>query len=310
MKYKRRYNFIICFMLFVITLSAVMFFYLPKLGQVDSEKTTNDIILDNEKEETTESSSTLTKVKFNNFTTALNHAFNYLETTAGYRTYSSGKLSLNVKNLLNIEQDIVLSSEINNKNNTSRSKVCTYGDGKIKNDLGYEFTVVGSQVSVRRSKDRVDGGFDYENKDVTRYNSIEEYKNEWNVMPEEVFLKFSTSKVLNGTMTKNKNTYKLSFTLERGEIVNGSWKFVRRFFDNSEASQNVKMSFNPISIEMNLDEYGRPTTIQYTTTFYDLNLYDVGIPLSGLSGGMTYTQKFYSYGQIIQINSLPDPVQE
>lgn len=295
-------------MLVVIVFSATMFFYLPKLKNVESEKSQEQIEIDKEDQQTTPTVSTLTKVKFNNFNTALKHAFNYLDGVAGYKTYSYGKFGLNVKNLVNIEQTIKISSEINNKNDTTHTTVCTYGDGKIKNNLGYEFSVVGNEVAVRKSKDRVDGGFNYENKEVKRYNSIEEYKGEWNVMPEEVFLKFSTSKVLNGNMTKNQNTYKLTFTLERGEIVNGSWKFVRRFFDNSEASQNVKMSFNPISIEMTLDEYGRPTKIQYTTTFYDLNLYDVGIPLSGLTGGMTYIQQFYAYGQNIQINSLPDPV--
>lgn len=52
-----------------------------------------------------------------------------------------------------------------------------------------------------------------------------------------------------------------------------------------------------MSIELTLDEYGRPIKAKYNTDFYDLNLYGVGIPLSGLSGKVSYTQQFYAYGQ-------------
>ena len=293
-------------MLIVITILATLFFCLPKFNNVESEKTPDQVVVEQEKDEVSDVSS-LTKVRFNNFNTALKHAYNYLENTAGYKSYNYGKFSLNVKNLVNIEQTIKIFTEINNKNNTSHAIVCTYGDGKIKNDIGFEFSKVGDEVSMRRSIQRVEGGFNYENKKVTRY-SIEDYKKEWNIFPEDAFTKFDITRVLNGNMTKNQNTYKLTFTLEVGQIIDDSIIFVKRFFDNSDNAQNINPSFYGVSIEMILDEYGRPKTIQYTTNFYDLSLYGVGIPLSGLTGGMTYTQQIYGYGQSIQINSLPDPV--
>ena len=49
MEYKKKYNFIVCFMLFVITLSATMFFFLPKMKDVESEK--NNEISDIRQEE-------------------------------------------------------------------------------------------------------------------------------------------------------------------------------------------------------------------------------------------------------------------
>lgn len=273
MKYKKRYNFILCFMLVVITLSATMFFCLPKLNQVESEKTFDEIIADEEDEKNSETS-TLKKVKFTNFNTALRHAYNFLNTTTGYKTYNYGKFSLNVKNLVNIEQSIKIETAINNKNKTSHTTVCTYGDGKIKNNTGFEFAKVGDEISMRKSQDRVDGDFDYNNKEVKRY-SIDDYRGEWNIMPEDAFTKFSISRVLGGIITKNGNTYKLSFTLERGEIVNDSIVFVKRFFENSKNAQNINPSFYGVSVEMTLDIYGRPKEIQYTAKFYDLSLYGV-----------------------------------
>lgn len=304
MKYKRRYNFIICFMLLVIILSATFFFCYPKFNKVESEKN-QDLIDFDDKDDEPETPSKDNKVKFNNFNTALKHAYNYLETTTGYKTYSYGKFSLNIKNLVNIEQSIKISTEINNKDKSSHATVCTYGDGKIKNNTGFEFAKVGDEITVRKSNDRIDGGFDYENKDVTAY-TMKEYFDEWNTLPENAFTKFSLSKVLNGNMTKNAKQYVLTFTLEQGEIINDSVVFVKRFFDNSENSKQINPSFTNVSIELTLDEYGRPIKAKYSTKFYDLNLYGVGIPLSGLGGTVSYTQQFYGFGQNINIERLPE----
>ena len=242
---------------------------------------------------------------FNNFNTALRHTYGYLNNTKSYKTFTYGKFSLNIKNLVNIEQAIKIATEVNNKENSSHATVCTYGDGKIKNNTGFEFAKVGDEVTVRKSRERVEGGFNYENKDVMKY-SLQQYLDEWNLLPEKAFTSFSLSKVLNGNMTRNAGQYVLNFTLERGEIINDSVVFVKRFFDNSENSKQINPSFTNVTVQLTLDEYGRPIKAKYNTKFYNLNLYGVGIPLSGLSGAVSYTQQFYGFGQNINIEKLPE----
>ncbi len=306
MRYTKRYNFFVFFLLLVIISSATFFFCYPQFNRVESEK--NPDILDFEQEENKpQNPPEDSKVTFNNFNTALRHAYGYLNNTKSYKTFTYGKFSLNIKNLVNIEQAIKIATEVNNKEKSSHTTVCTYGDGKIKNDTGFEFAKVGDEVTVRKSKDRIDGGFDYENKDVTAY-SMKDYLSEWNILPENAFTHFSLSRVLNGNMTKNGKQYVLNFTLEQGEIVDDSVIFVKRFFDNSENSKQINPKFTSVSIELTLDAYGRPVKAKYSTKFYDLNLYGVGIPLSGLSGTVSYTQQFYAYGQNITIERLPDKV--
>lgn len=307
MEYKKKYNFIVCFMLFVITLSATMFFFLPKMKDVESEKNNEISDIRQEEDQAEDNSSTLNEVKFNNFNTALRHAYNYLDNTAGYKSYCYGKFSLNIKNLVNIEQTIKTTAEINNKNSTSHVTVCTYGDGKIKNNTGFEFVKIGDQVDMRKSNERISGGFNYDNKDVVRY-AMEDYLKEWNIAPEEAFTKISINKIIDGNLTKSGENYKLIFTLEEGELINNTVVFVKRFFDNSENSKRINPSFTNVSVELMLDKYGRPIKAQYSTKFYNLNLYGVGIPLSGLSGAVSYTQQFYGFGQNIQIERLPDKV--
>lgn len=197
-------------MLFVITLSATMFFFLPKMKDVESEKNNEISDIRQEEDQAGDNFSTLNEVKFNNFNTALRHAYNYLDNTAGYKSTTYGKFSLNIKNLVNIEQTIRLTSEINNKDNSSRSTVCTYGDGKIKNNTGYQFVKVEDEIMTRKSRDRVEGGFDYEGKEISTF-STQQFLDEWGILPEEAFTKFSLSKVINGSMTKTQsNTYSLS----------------------------------------------------------------------------------------------------
>ena len=270
-------------------------------------KKNQDLIDFDDKDNASETLPEDNKVIFNTFNTALKHAYNYLENTNGYKTYSYGKFSLNVKNLVNIEQAIKIVTEVNNKEKSSHATVCTYGDGKIKNNTGFEFAKVGDEVTVRKSRERVEGGFNYENKDVMKY-SLQQYLDEWNLLPEKAFTAFSLSKVLNGNRTRNAGQYVLNFTLERGEIINDSVVFVKRFFDNSENSKQINPSFTNVTVQLTLDEYGRPIKAKYSTKFYDLNLYGVGIPLSGLGGTVSYTQQFYGFGQNIQIERLPDKV--
>ena len=74
MEYKKKYNFIVCFMLFVITLSATMFFFLPKMKDVESEKNNEISDIRQEEDQAGDNFSTLNEVKFNNFNTALRHA--------------------------------------------------------------------------------------------------------------------------------------------------------------------------------------------------------------------------------------------
>lgn len=293
-------------MLLVIILSATFFFCYPKFNRVESEKN-QDLIDFDDKDNASEPLPEDNKVIFNTFNTALKHAYNYLENTNGYKTFTYGKFSLNIKNLVNIEQAIKIATEVNNKEKSSHATVCTYGDGKIKNNTGFEFAKVGDEVTVRKSGERVEGGFNYENKDVMKY-SLQQYLDEWNLLPEKAFTAFSLSKVLNGNMTRNAGQYVLNFTLERGEIINDSVVFVKRFFDNSENSKQINPSFTNVTVQLTLDEYGRPIKAKYSTKFYDLNLYGVGIPLSGLSGAVSYTQQFYGFGQNIQIERLPDKV--
>lgn len=307
MEYKKKYNFIVCFMLFVITLSATMFFFLPKMKDVESEKNNEISDIRQEEDQAGDNSSTLNEVEFYYFNTALRHAYNYLDNTAGYKSYCYGKFSLNIKNLVNIEQTIKTTAEINNKNSTSHVTVCTYGDGKIKNNTGFEFVKIGDQVDMRKSNERISGGFNYDNKDVVRY-AMEDYLKEWNIAPEEAFTKISINKIIDGNLTKSGENYKLIFTLEEGELINNTVVFVKRFFDNSENSKRINPSFTNVSVELMLDKYGRPIKAQYSTKFYNLNLYGVGIPLSGLSGAVSYTQQFYGFGQNIQIERLPDKV--
>ncbi len=306
MRYTKRYNFFVFFLLLVIISSATFFFCYPQFNRVESEK--NPDILDFEQEENKpQNPPEDSKVTFNNFNTALRHTYGYLNNTKSYKTFTYGKFSLNIKNLVNIEQAIKIATEVNNKEKSSHTTVCTYGDGKIKNNTGFEFVKVGDEVTVRKSRERVEGGFNYENKDVMKY-SLQQYLDEWNLFPEKAFTAFSLSKVLNGNMTRNAGQYVLNFTLERGEIINDSVVFVKRFFDNSENSKQINPSFTNVTVQLTLDEYGRPMKAKYSTKFYDLNLYGVGIPLSGLSGAVSYTQQFYGFGQNIQIERLPDKV--
>lgn len=312
MKYKKKYNVIFCFMLVIVVAVATVFFLLPKFGEAEREMSQiqDDQNFDDGGE--SEDVSSMKKVSFCNFSTALRHAYAYLDNASSYQTTSSGKFSLNVKNLVNIEQEVRISSEINNKNSTYHTKLCTYGSGKIKNDIGFEFTQIGNEMSARRSKDVTNGVFDYENKDVERY-SLDKYFEEWKVLPQNVFSKFSLSKVQSGgkltkTSTKNGDEYTLVFTLEKGEITDGATFFVKKFFNNSKNAQAINPKFQNVNIIMTLDAYGRPKTIRYDTSFYDLSLYGAGIPLSGLSGDVTYTQSFFGYGQNITISPLPDKV--
>ena len=288
-------------MLIIVTAVATLFFCFPHLNKVDSEVTDDIVDIDkNGDSQTIDTPSESEKVSFYNFNTALKHAYNYLNKTNGYKTFCYGKFSLNVKNLVNIEQTIKISTEINNKNNSSHATVCTYGDGKIKNNIGFEFVKTNNEVNVRRSKDRVGTDFSYADKEYSTFD-METYKKDWSVLPEHAFTKFSLSKVLNGNMTKNANNYILTFTLERGEIINDSVVFVKRFFGNSDNCQQINPSFTNMIVELTLDQYGRPSKARYSTKFYDLNLYGVGIPLSGLGGNVSYTQQFYGYGQDIEI---------
>ncbi len=304
MKYKKRYNFIICFMLLIIVSSATFFFCYPKVNSVESEGNQELIDINNGNNSNgSENVSEQNKVTFNNFSTAIRHAYNYLEKTDGYKSMTYGKFSLNIKNLVNIEQTIKLTSEINNKDNSSRSTVCTYGDGKIKNNTGYEFVKIDDEVMTRKSRDRVEGGFNYEGKEVSTF-STQQFLDEWSILPEEAFTRFPLSKVINGNMTKNAKQYILTFTIDSGEMLKNNIVFVKRFFDNSENSKQINPSFTNMSIELTLDEYGRPIKAKYNTSFYDLNLYGVGIPLSGLTGKVSYTQQFYAYGQKIQIDRI------
>lgn len=302
MKYKKRYNFIICFMLLVIVFCATFFFCGQKPNNVESEKNLETIEIEKKQEQEIENLPK-NKATFNNFSTALRHAYSFLNTTAGYKSYTFGKFSLNIKNLVNIEQTIKLTAEINNKNNSSHTTVCTYGVGKIKNNTGFEFAKIGDEITMKQSHDMRNNEFDYTQKQVKTY-SLQEYLGEWNILPEHAFTKFSTSKVVGGNMTKSTNRYVLNFTLETGEIIDDSFIFVKRFFDNSANSQQINPSFTNINVELTLDEYGRPLKAKYQTNFYDLSLYGVGIPLSGLTGAVTYTQQFYGFGQNINISKL------
>lgn len=306
MKYKTKYNFILSFMLVVITLTATMFFCWPKFNQVESEKAPTDVLEEVENDEVNTAGSTLKKVNFNNFKTALTYACNYMKSVTGYKSYTYGKFGLNVKNLVNIEQSIQLESEVNNKNKSSHTTLCIYGDGKIKNNSAYEFAKIGDEVSMRKSSDRVDDEFDYTDEEVKR-QTLEEFKSEWSILPEEALTKFSASRVTNGIMTQSKGTYQLTFTLESGDFIRDNVIFVKRFFENSEISKQINPSFRSVGVVMTLDSYGRPKTIEYSVDFYNLSLYGVGIPLSRLTGEVSYTQRLFAYGQNITVNNLPDP---
>lgn len=308
MKYKKKYNCFFCVMLVIIVLSVSVTFIAPKLKDVASEKTDEIVEGENDFESSSPIDSTATKVEFYSFNTALRHAYAYLNTAKSYRTTTSGKFSLNVKNLVNIEQEVRISSEIDNLGNSTHSKLCTYGDGKIKNDVGFEFTKIGDQISSRKSKDVTNGVFSYENKEVTRY-SIQDFMNAWKIMPQDALSKFSLNKVVGqGKLTKDRDEYTLVFTLEKGEITDNATFFIKKFFDNSKNAQAINPKFNKVTITMDLDRYGRPKKIKYDSSFYDLSLYGTGIPLSGLTGDVTYTQKFFDYGKDIKIDPMPDKV--
>lgn len=55
--------------------------------------------------------------------------------------------------------------------------------------------------------------------------------------------------------------------------------------------------------------YGRPITAKFSFK-YELDLRPAGIPLSGLKGALSYTQRFYDYGKVNNITPLPERVEK
>ncbi len=302
MKYKRSYNLIFAFVLVIIIVSCVLYSTLD-FTKADSQGDSTIVdMIDKEQNQEIQESSTMKKVNFNNFATAYRYGFNYLAKSKGYKAYTYGNFTLNVKNLVNITQDIELMTDVNNVNKKSFTELQCYGTGKIKADIAWQFLTQNGMVRYRESRDKADE-FSFVDKEI-RENTVSEFLSQWACMPNEVFVGINNLTITNGSLIKNGSEYVLSFTVPDLEIIDKTVAFVKAFFGESKNAQKINPKFEKATVKMTLDTYGRPKVAQYTTNFYDLDLKGVGIPLSGLGGVISYTQKFYNYDQAVDVTQF------
>lgn len=318
MKYKKRYNILLSVLLLIIVGSVTVYFTKDKLDHVSGDNT-NDIIDiiddDNNKGDNSKDNedSTLKYANFNKFSTALKYSQNYLKTTKGYKTKSRGFISQDVKGIATITQYLGMDTKINNQNGTAYSVIGTWGDkdNKIKENTGFEFVTLKNGVSYRRTHNRTEdySEFDFTNEEVIKFTN-EEFLRDWAIFPEKVFTTFDISKVKGGSMTKpNKNgvAFRLSFTVEQHDMLAPATVFVKTMCRNTDLAKNINPDFEDGTVIIDLDRYGRPITASFSFK-YELDLRPAGIPLSGLKGALSYTQRFYDYNKVNEIAPLPERV--
>ena len=78
---------------------------------------------------------------------------------------------------------------------------------------------------------------------------------------------------------------------------------------NTDLAKSINPAFEDGVVTIDLDMYGRPITAKFSFK-YELDLRPAGIPLSGLKGALSYTQRFYDYGKVNNITPLPERVEK
>ena len=319
MKYKKRYNILLSVLLLIIVGSVTVLFTKDKLDHVSGDNTNDiiDIIDDDNKGDNSKDNedSTLKKASFNNFSTALKYSQYYLKTTKGYKTKARGFISQDVKGIATITQYLGIDTKINNQNGTAYSVIGTWGEeySKIKENTGFEFVTLKDGVSYRRTHNRTPdySEFDFTNEEVVKFTT-QEFMRGWAILPEKVFTTFTVSKVRMGTMTKpNKDgvAFRLSFTVDKHDILDDATVFIKTMCRNTDLAKSINPAFEDGVVTVDLDMYGRPITAKFSFK-YELDLRPAGIPLSGLKGALSYTQRFYDYGKVNNITPLPERVEK
>lgn len=319
MKYKKRYNILLSVLLLIIVGSVTVLFTKDKLDHVSGDNTNDiiDIIDDDNKGDNSKDNedSTLKKASFNNFSTALKYSQYYLKTTKGYKTKARGFISQDVKGIATITQYLGIDTKINNQNGTAYSVIGTWGEeySKIKENTGFEFVTLKDGVSYRRTHNRTPdySEFDFTNEEVVKFTT-QEFMRGWAILPEKVFTTFTVSKVRMGTMTKpNKDgvAFRLSFTVDKHDILDDATVFIKTMCRNTDLAKSINPAFEDGVVTIDLDMYGRPITAKFSFK-YELDLRPAGIPLSGLKGALSYTQRFYDYGKVNTIAPLPERVEK
>lgn len=318
MKYKRRYNILLSVLLLIIVGSVTVYFTKDKLDHVSGDNTNDiiDIIDDNNNNNnsTDEVDSTLKRASFNKFSTALKYSQHYLKTTKGYKTKARGFISQDVKGIATITQYLGIDTKINNQTQQAYSVIGTWGDknNKVKENTGFEFVSTRDGVSYRRTHNRTEdySEFDFTNESVVKF-SIQDYMRGWAILPEKVFTTFDVSKITSGSMTKpNKNgvAFRLSFSVDQHDMLDEATVFIKTMCGNTDLAKNINPDFEDGTVVIDLDQYGRPITASFSFK-YELDLRPAGIPLSGLKGALSYTQRFYDYNKTNEINPLPERVE-
>lgn len=317
MKCKKRYNILLSMMLLIIVGSVAVLFTKEKLDHVSGDNTNDiiDIIDDNKDNNSTEEvDSTLKRADFKKFTTALRYSQYYLKTTKGYKTVARGMISQDVKGIATITQYLGIDTKINNQTKQAYSVIGTWGDknNKIKENTGFEFVSTQDGISYRRTHNRTEdySQFDFTNEEVIKF-SIQDYMKGWAILPEKVFTTFDVSKVNTGSMTTpriNGVKFRLSFTVDQHDMLDAATVFIKTMCGNTDLAKNINPYFEDGSVVIDLDMYGRPITASYSFA-YELDLRQAGIPLSGLKGKLSYTQRFYDYNKVNVITPLPEKVE-
>lgn len=316
MQYKKKYYTLLCSLLLIILSISALYFTKDRFEQVTGENAGEIVDVEVDGDESNQvADSTLKKINFSNFSTALRFSQNYLKTTSGYRTKSLGNIVQDVKGIAKISQNLVMETEINNKNNSSRTIIGTWGekDKVFKANYGCEFVRFGNEITYRDTNDRTEdySRFDFTNQELTQ-KSVDEYLQEWAILPEKVFTSFTLQKVKNGTLIKtNKKdvVFELNFTVDQADMLVPAEIFIKTMCGNTDICKKINPTFDDGNIVIWLDAYGRPVNAKYSFK-YDLDLRSLGIPLSGLKGYLTYSQKFYGYNSSIKIEQLQEKVAE
>ncbi len=312
MKYKKKYNILLSVLLLIIVGSVAMYFAKDQLDHVSGDNS-GEIIDIVDEDPVDDAGATLQKAKFYQFSTALKHSQNFLKTTKGYKTCARGMIVQDVKGIATITQYLGIDTKINNQTKQAYSIIGTWGDknNKIKENTGFEFVSTNDGISYRRTHNRTEdySAFDFTNEEVIKF-SRQEFLSGWAILPEKVFTTFNVAKVKSGSMTKpNKDgvAYRLSFTVDKHDMLDSATIFIKTMCGNTDLAKNINPYFEDGSVVIELDAYGRPITAKYSFK-YELDLRQAGIPLSGLKGALSYTQRFYDFGKINTISPLPERV--
>lgn len=296
------------FMLLIIVASVACYCRLDFDHVESKEDEAIEKIIEEEQNQEVVESSTMKKIQFNKFSTALNYYDNYLKTCKGYKTYLTGSVVLHIGSLVDISQNIKGYTSVNNVDKKNSASWSTTGTGKIKANTGFQFTTIDGEVSWRKARFENDK-LVFDNQTVERKSEAEAI-DEWGVEPFSAFTGFDVKKIKDGNLIKNGTEFILEFTVSDPNVSKQNTKFIKRLFGNSKNAQAVNPDCDGINVKLILDSYGRPKRAEYSFTYYNLDLTGCGIPLSDLGGSVSYSQQFYNLDQMPVIEYMPDKIEE